>query len=70
MAHDSHSSPGTKMPPLFAEITALIEDAHEIAVQGQDAKLTAEEYRAIGRELQNVLCLALQRIGSVRAALI
>ena len=44
MAIDDDMNPGATVPALFAEITALLEDAHEIAVQGQNSKLSTAEY--------------------------
>lgn len=55
MAIDDHINAGPTAPALFAEITALLEDAHEIAVKGQSSRLSAAEYRARAHDLQQAL---------------
>ena len=40
---------------LFAEITALLEDAHEIAVRGQNSKLERADYVKATEELREML---------------
>lgn len=39
MAEDEDIDERRDIPALFAEITALLEDAHEIAMQGQNPRL-------------------------------
>ncbi len=51
MADNDDVEESENIPALFAEITALLEDAHEIAVQGQNSKLGRPDH----------LCLADQR---------
>ena len=55
MAIDDDVNPGATVPALFAEITAMLEDAHEIAVQGQNLKLSTSEYRSCATELRRSL---------------
>ena len=55
MAIDDDMNPGAIVPALFAEITALLEDAHEIAVRGQNSKLSGSEYRSCVIELRHFL---------------
>lgn len=43
------------LPALFAEITALLEDAHEIAVRGQNSKLERRDYLQATDELNQML---------------
>jgi hypothetical protein len=42
-------------PALFAEITTLLEDAHEIAVRGQNSKLERAEHVKAAEELIKML---------------
>lgn len=55
MAIDDDINPKATAPPLFAEITALLEDAHEIAVRGQHSKLSNAEHRLLATELRRSL---------------
>jgi hypothetical protein len=55
MAIDDHMNAGPTVPALFAEITALLEDAHEIAVRGQSPRLSQSEYISRAHELQQAL---------------
>lgn len=55
MAIDDDMSSEATVPALFAEITALLEDAHEIAVRGQNSKLSTSEYRSYAVELRRSL---------------
>ena len=55
MAIDDDMNPEATVPALFAEITALLEDAHEIAVRGQNSKLSTSEYRSCSTELRRSL---------------
>ena len=49
MADNDDIEDPANVPALFAEITALLEDAHEIAVQGQNSKLERADYlKAVG----------------------
>lgn len=52
--HDYISEPAN-IPALFAEITALLEDAHEIAVRGQNSKLERADYLSTVGELRKML---------------
>lgn len=49
------------VPALFADITALLEDAHESATRGQNSKLEQADYLkaadAIARELDRMKSL-------------
>lgn len=55
MAIDNDKNPDAAVPALFAEITALLEDAHEIAPRGQNAKLSGADYRSCATELRRSL---------------
>lgn len=55
MAIDDDINPEATVPALFAEITALLEDAHEIAVRGQNSKLSKAAYSANAADLRRVL---------------
>lgn len=55
MAIDDDMNPDATVPALFAEITALLEDAHEIAVRGQNSKLSTSEYGLCSTELRRSL---------------
>lgn len=55
MAIDDDMKPGATIPALFAEITALLEDAHEIAARGQNSKLNRADYRAQADDLRRAL---------------
>lgn len=49
MADNDDIEDPANVPGLFAEITALLEDAHEIAVRGQNSKLERADYlKAVG----------------------
>lgn len=49
MADNDDIEDPANVPALFAEITALLEDAHEIAVRGQNSKLERADYlKAVG----------------------
>lgn len=43
------------VPALFAQVTALLEDSHEIAVRGQNSKLEREDYFEAASEIRNKL---------------
>lgn len=43
------------VPALFADITALLEDAHEIAARGQNSKLERPDYLKAAEELGQIL---------------
>ena len=58
----------TNIPVLFAEITALLEDAHEIAVQGQNSKLERLDYLSAVGELGKMLDLIRALSETIRAA--
>ena len=49
---------------LFARATELIEDAHEIAIEGQSPRLTADQFAVLGRGLE----VALRDISVLAAA--
>lgn len=55
MTIDDDMNPEATVPALFAEITALLEGAHEIAVQGQNSKLSRSEYHSCATELRRYL---------------
>lgn len=58
--HDDIEKPADA-PSLFADITALLEDAHEIATRGQNSKLQRGDYLnaadAIAKELDRMKSL-------------
>ena len=56
------------IPALFAEITALLEDAHEIAVRGQNSKLERLDYLSVVGELGKMLDLIRALSETMRAA--
>lgn len=68
MAIDDDMNPEATAPALFAEITALLEDAHEIAVRGQNSKLSTAEYRLCATELRRSLDQIQTLAGSVQLA--
>jgi len=55
MAINDDMNPEATVPALFAEITALLEDAHEVAVRGQNSKLNNAEHRLLAIELRRSL---------------
>lgn len=55
MAPNSGIEKPTYVSALFAEITALLEDAHEIAVRGQNSKLERADYLETTDELNEML---------------
>lgn len=61
MAQNDDIEERADIPALFAEITALLEDAHEIAARGQNSKLERVDYLeaadAIARELDRMKSL-------------
>ena len=69
MTHNDDIEEPGDIPALFAEITALLEDAHEIAVRGQNSKLERADYLSAVGELRKML----DQIGflseSIRSAL-
>lgn len=69
MAQNDDIKGPADVPALFAEITALLEDAHEIAARGQNSKLERADYLSTVGELRNML----DQIGflseSIRSAL-
>lgn len=67
-AHDDIAEPAS-IPDLFAEITALLEDAHEIAVRGQKSKLERADYLSAVGELRKVLDQIRFLSESIRSAL-
>lgn len=57
------------VPALFADITALLEDAHEIATRGQNSKLEQADYlKAVG-DLGKMLDQVRLLSGAIRNAL-
>jgi hypothetical protein len=64
MAPNNDIEKPADVPALFAEITALLEDAHEIAVRGQNAKLRRTDYLESTDELNKML----DRVRSLSAA--
>lgn len=71
MADNDDIKETSNIPALFAEITALLEDAHEIAVRGQNSKLERADYLkaadAIARELDRMEITARQHQAAVAA---
>lgn len=61
MADNDDIEESANIPALFAEITALLEDAHEIAVRGQKSKLARTDYLSAVGELREML----DQIGSI-----
>lgn len=55
MVQNDDDIPRADIPPLFAEITALLEDAHEIAGLGQSSKLERWDYLEATAELEAIL---------------
>jgi len=55
MMQSDNNMPQADVPALFAEITALLEDAHEIAVQGQNSRLQRQGYLEATAELETIL---------------
>lgn len=55
MADNDDIEDPANVPALFAEITALLEDAHEIAVRGQNSKLERADYLSAVGELREML---------------
>lgn len=55
MADNDDIAEPANIPALFAEITALLEDAHEIAVRGQNSKLERADYLKATEELREML---------------
>ncbi|WP_156000845.1 hypothetical protein [Sphingopyxis sp. MC1] len=49
MSDNDDIEESANIPALFAEITALLEDAHEIAVRGQKSKLARTDYLGVRR---------------------
>ena len=66
MAIDNDETPDATVPALFAEITALLEDAHEIAVRGQNSNLSEAEYHSCGSELRRSIDQIQTLAGSVQ----
>ena len=64
MAPNDYIEKPADAPALFAEITALLEDAHEIAVRGQNSKLQRTDYLETTDELNKML----DRVRSLSAA--
>ncbi len=56
------------IPARFTEITALLEDAHEIAVRGQNPKLERLDYLSAVGELGKMLDLIRALSETIRAA--
>lgn len=55
MAQNDHIREPADVPALFADITALLEDAHEIAVRGQNSKLERVDYLSEVGQLRKIL---------------
>ena len=55
MAQNDNFKRPADVPALFADITALLEDAHEIAMRGQNSKLEREDYLSAVGELRKML---------------
>lgn len=55
MVQDDNNIPRADVPALFAAITALLEDAHEIAVRGQSSRLKRQRYLGAAAKLETIL---------------
>lgn len=55
MVQSDDNMPQADVPALFAEITALLEDAHEIAVRGQNSKQERGRYLEAIAELETIV---------------
>lgn len=55
MVQNDDNIPRTDVPALFAEITALLEDAHEISVRGQSSRLERQRYLRATAQLETIL---------------
>lgn len=55
MADNDDIAEPANIPALFAEITALLEDAHGISVHGQNSKLERADYLKATEELREML---------------
>ncbi len=53
MVQNVDNIPPADVPALFAEITALLEDAHEITVLGQNSKLGRADHLELTGQLRN-----------------
>lgn len=69
MAQDDHIREPADVPALFADITALLEDAHEIAVRGQNSKLDQVDYLNATNGLNIMLDQIRSLSGAIRIAL-
>ncbi len=57
------------IPVLFAEITALLEDAHEIAARGQNSRLAQADYLEAANQITQSLDQMRSLIDSIKIAL-
>lgn len=55
MVQNGDNMPQIDVPAIFAEITALLEDAHEIAVRGQSSRLERQRHLEATAELETIL---------------
>lgn len=55
MADNDDVEESENIPALFAEITALLEGAHEIAVRGQNSKLGRPDHLCLTDQLNQLL---------------
>lgn len=69
MVQNDDNIPPADVPALFAEITALLEDAHEITVLGQNSKLGRADHLDPTGELRRTLGLIQSRAETLRGAL-
>lgn len=69
MVQDDDNIPPADVPALFAEITALLEDAHEIAVRGQYSKLGRADHLELAGELRRTLGLIQSRAATLKGGL-
>lgn len=59
----------TSMCALFAELTALIEDVHGVAVEGQATGLSSDIHAVLARAVDHGLARASEAVGIIRARL-
>jgi hypothetical protein len=55
MVQNDHIERSGEVPAMFAQITALIEDSHDIAARGQNSRLERKDYLEAANEIQKLL---------------
>lgn len=55
MVQNDYIERPAEVPAMFAQITALIEDLHDIAARGQNSRLERKDYLEAANELQKLL---------------